>query len=282
MRNVVIRGHDLNDLEKWVTSEVSLWGLPAPVYSTGQRTQLDGVWMTDPYSGALSGGISGMYIGESPEDAQAALRLLRKTLRNGDCWISVMTAAGWQSMMIRRSGELTVSFINDAKAFKWSTQLTASDPVWFRGGQAANGGLDTSGFSQYDLGLHKVSGGVQFPLVFPVKWATTTTSGEVTIYVPHAARLVITIKGLVSSPSILIAGDSSAYVLTWDGLTLGYGDILVVDPLRRSSLLGGEVPQIPSTREWPESLSDGYWTIRYSAAEYNQVSRATVTVKELV
>lgn len=282
MRNVVIRGHDLNDLEKWVTSEVSLWGLAAPVYSTGQRTQLDGVWMTDPYSGALSGGVSGMYVGESPEDAQAALRLLRKTLRNGDCWISVMTAVGWQSMMIRRSGELTVSFINDAKAFKWSTQLTSSDPVWFRGGQAADGSLDDSGFSSHDIGLHKISGGVTFPITFPIKWATSTTSGEVTVYVPHAARLTVDIKGPVTSPRLLFTGSSLAYVLEWDGLYLGYGDRLVVDPLRRSALLGGEVPQIPTTREWPETLSDGYWTIRYSSSEYNQVSRALVTVKELL
>lgn len=282
MRSVVIRGHDLNDLEKWITSEVSLWGLAAPVYSSGQCTQLDGVWMTDPYSGALSGGIAGTYVGESPEDAQAALRLLRKTLRNGDCWVSVQTSVGWQSMRVRRSGELTVSFLNDAKAFKWSTQLTSSDPVWFRGGQTMDGGLDESGFASHDLGLHQVSGGVTFPVTFPLVWRTATASGEVTIYIPHAARLTVDIKGPVVSPRLLFSGASSAYVLEWDGLTLGYSDRLVVDPLRRSALLGGEVPQIPTTREWPETLSDGYWTIRYSASEYNQVSRALIKVKELL
>ena len=282
MRSVVIRGHDLNDLEKWVTSEVSLWGLAAPVYATGQRTQLDGVWMTDPYSGALSGGISGTYAGDSPEDAQAALRLLRKTLRNGDCWVSVQTSVGWQSMWARRSGELTVSFLNDAKAFKWSTQLTSSDPVWFRGGQTTDGGLDESGFVSHDLGLHKISGGVTFPVTFPLVWKTSTTSGEVTVYVPHAARLTVDIRGPVVSPRLLFSGASSAYALEWDGLTLGDSDRLEVDPLRRSALLGGEVPQIPTTREWPETLSDGYWTIRYSASEYNQVSSALIKIKELL
>lgn len=159
MRNVVVRGLDINDLDKWVASEVGLWGLPASVYQSGQRTQMDGIWITNPYSGALSGALSGTYIGETQEDSQAALKLLRKSLRNGLFWVSV---------------------------------------------------------------------------------------------------------------------------LTWDGLTLGYGETLVVDPLRRSALLGGSSPAIPSIREWPESLSDGYWTIRYSASEYNQVSRATVTVKEIM
>lgn len=281
-RSVVIRGLDLNDGDKWVTSEVSMWGLPAPVYSSGQRTQLDGVWMTDPYSGAMSGGVSGHYIGGSPEDAQGALRLLRKILRNGDCWLSVRTAAGWQSTTVRRSGELKVSFSGDAKIFHWSTQLTASDPVWFQGGQGPDGQLDASGHTRHELRLYKISGGLVFPWVFPLRWGTTTSQGEATVYVPYAARLVAEISGPVVSPSLLLTGQSRSYILTWDNLTLGYGEKLVVDPLRRSALLGGDVPAIPSTREWPESLSDGYWTIRYSAAEYNQTSTAVIIVKELV
>lgn len=281
-RSVVVRGLDLNDGDRWVTSEVSMWGLPAPVYTLGQRAQLDGVWMTDPYSGAMSGGISGHYIGGSPEDAQGALRLLRKTLRNGDCWLSVRTVAGWQSIVMRRSGELKISFTNDAKVFKWETQLTASDPVWFRGGQGPDGQLDSSGYARHELRLHKVSGGLVFPWVFPLRWATTTTQGEATVYVPYAARLVAEISGPVVSPSLLFTGASRSYILTWDDLTLGYGEKLVVDPLRRSALLGGDVPAIPSIREWPESLSDGYWTVRYSAAEYNQTSTAVITIKELV
>lgn len=282
MRNVVVRGLDVNDLEKWVTSEVGLWGLPASVYQSGQRTQMDGIWITNPYSGAMSGALSGTYIGETPEDAQAALKLLRKSLRDGLFWVSVLTASGWQSMQVIRSGELTATWANEAKVFKWATQVTAPDPVWFKGGQGPDGNLDLSGQKTYELGLHKVSGGLTFPIVFPVKWGTTTTTGEVTVYVPQAARLMIEIRGLVTSPSILITQGHDGYVLTWDGLTLGYGESLVVDPLRRSALLGGSSPAIPSIREWPESLSDGYWTIRYSAAEYNQVSKATVTVKEIM
>lgn len=281
-RSVVIRGMNLNDGDKWVTSEVSMWGLPAPVHTSGQRTQMDGVWMTDPYSGAMSGGISGHYIGGSPEDAQGALRLLRKTLRNGDCWLSVLTAAGWQSIVARRSGELKVSFTNDAKIFHWETQLTASDPVWFRGGQGPDGQLDSSGYARHELRLHKVSGGLVFPWLFPIRWATTTTQGEVTVYVPYTARLVAEISGPVVSPSLLFTGASRSYILTWDGLTLGHGERLAVDPLRRSALLSGDVPAIPSIREWPESLGDGYWTIRYSAAEHNQTSTAVITIKELV
>ena len=281
-RSVVIRGLDLNDGDKWVTSEVSMWGLPAPVYTSGQRVQMDGVWMTDPYSGAMSGGISGHYIGGSPEDAQGALRLLRKTLRNGDCWLSVRTATGWQSIMVRRSGELKINFANGARVFHWDTQLTTVDPVWFRGGQGPDGQLDSSGYTRHELRLHKISGGLVFPLVSPLRWATATTQGEVTVYVPYAARLVAEISGPVVSPSLLFSGASKSYILTWDGFTLGYGERLVVDPLRRSALLGGDVPVIPSTREWPESLSDGYWTIRYSAAEYNQTSIAAIMVKELV
>lgn len=282
MRSVVVRGLDINDLDKWVTSEAGLWGLPASVYQSGQRTQMDGIWITNPYSGAMSGALSGTYIGDTPEDAQASLKLLRKSLRDGLFWVSVLTAAGWQSMQVLRSGELTITWSNEARVFKWSTQVTAPDPVWFKGGQGPDGELDTSGQKTYELGLHRVSGGLVFPWVFPIKWGTTTTTGEVTVYVPHAARLIIEIKGLVTSPSILITQGQDGHVLTWDGLTLGYGETLVVDPLRRSALLGGSSPVIPSIREWPESLSDGYWTIRYSASEYNQVSRATVTVKEIM
>jgi hypothetical protein len=282
MRNVVVRGLDINDLDKWVTSEAGLWGLPASVYQSGQRTQMDGIWITNPYSGAMSGALSGTYIGETPDDAQAALKLLRKSLRDGLFWVSVLTAAGWQSMQIIRSGELTINWLNEAKVFQWATQVTAPDPVWFRGGQGPDGELDTSGQKVYELGLHRASGGLVFPWKFPIRWGTTTTTGEATVYVPYAARLIIEIKGLVTSPSILITQGQDGYVLTWDGLTLGYGETLVVDPLRRSALLGGSSPAIPSIREWPDSLSDGYWTIRYSAAEYNQVSKAIVTVKEIM
>lgn len=282
MRNVVVRGLDINDLDKWVASEVGLWGLPASVYQSGQRTQMDGIWVTNPYSGAMSGALSGTYIGDTPEDAQSALKLLRKSLRDGLFLVSVLTAAGWQSMQVLRSGELTITWANEARVFKWSTQVTSPDPVWFKGGQGPDGELDTSGQKAYELGLHRVSGGLEFPWKFPIKWGTTTTTGEVTVYVPHAARLTIEIKGLVTSPSILITQGQDGYVLTWDDLTLGYGETLVVDPLRRSALLGGSSPAIPAIREWPESLSDGYWTIRYSASEYNQVSRATVTVKEIM
>lgn len=282
MRNVVVRGLDINDLDKWVTSEVGLWGLPASVYQSGQRTQMDGIWITNPYSGAMSGALSGTYIGDTPEDAQSALKLLRKSLMDGLFWISVLTAAGWQSMQVLRSGELTITWSNEAKAFKWATQVSAPDPVWFKGGQGPDGELDDSGNKTYELGLHKVSGGLEFPWKFPIQWGTTTSIGEVTVYVPHAARLIIEIRGLVTSPSILITQGHDGYVLTWDGLTLGYGETLVADPLRRSALLGGSSPAIPSIREWPESLSDGYWTIRYSASEYNQVSRATITVKEIM
>ena len=160
MRNVVVRGLDINDLDKWVTSEVGLWGLPASVYQSGQRTQMDGIWITDPYSGAMSGALSGTYIGESPDDAQAALKLLRKSLRDGLFWVSVLAASGWQSMQILRSGELAITWYNEAKIFKWTTQVTAPDPAWFKGGQGPDGELDTSGQKTYELGLYKVSGGL--------------------------------------------------------------------------------------------------------------------------
>lgn len=281
-RSVVARGLDLNDGGAWVTSEIGLWGLPASVFSQGQRHQMDGIWITNPYSGALSGALSGVYVGSDPADGQSALRALKTALSDGLFWLSVETPAGWQSIRVLRSGELSVSWAQDARTLRWSTQVTAPDPVWFRGGQGPDGNLDSTGQRLYTLGMHRISGGVKFPLVFPLRWATSTAEGEVDIYIPVSGRILIEIVGPVVSPTIHVTGDSGGYVLLWDGLSLGSSERLVVDPIKRSALLGGETPIIPSVRQWPEELGGGHWAIRYSGSEYNSQSKAYIFVQEVI
>lgn len=282
MRQVMFRGMQLNDLDRWVTTEMSLWGHAAPVYEAGKRVQMDGSWHTTPSHEALSGGLSGVYVGVSPDDAQRALRELRRAMLPSEAWLSVETATGWQSIRVFRSGKLDVSWKNEAKIFEWSTQVTADDPSWFRGGQNDQGELDGTGIQTFELGMYRISGGLKFPVRFPLKFPFYASGGEVSFRVESAARVIIDIRGPVKSPELVFSGPERSYLLRWSGTHLSSGETLYVEPARKSSVINGLAPRVPAIRQWPVSLPPGYWSIKFSGDEYNSASRVLIRVLEVI
>lgn len=282
MRQVMFRGMRLNDLDHWVTTELSLWGHAAPVYEAGKRVQMDGSWHTTPFHESLSGGLAGVYVGASPDNAQRALRELRRAMLPSEAWLSVETATGWQSIRVFRSGKLDIHWQNEAKIFEWSTQVTADDPSWFRGGQNDQGELDGSGIQTFELGMYRISGGLKFPFRFPLKFPTYSSGGEVSFKVESSARLILDIRGPVKSPELLFTGPDRSYLLKWQGTYLSSGEVLSVEPARKSSVINGSVPRVPAIRQWPVSLGPGYWSIKYTGEEYNSSSQVLVRVLEVI
>lgn len=272
-RVVVVAGWEFNtesliDGVEWEITEVSGMGEPAAVFASEQRVGQDGVWATTGYRAARAVGLAGVIRAGSAAQVELASDQLRNLISLAEFPITLRYASGDRTVYVRRDGEVQFPSRDLPTEQPWSCVLKAVDPAIYAGGPYGEGVVN------YTTGLPQSTSGVVFPATFPVTFAGSSSSGDVTV--TGGGRMLLQIVGPVTDPSIVVENSAGLRRLAWLG-SISAGMWLDVDPANRSALLQGQSSRVPFVRQWPQLVA-GSNIIRFRAAEYS-AGRLNVSVR---
>ncbi|MCL2089841.1 MAG: hypothetical protein FWH11_01215 [Micrococcales bacterium] len=253
------------DGTRWVVETspaASGWWSSAPsTLVVEQRAGSDGGWPNAPVSGPKRVAFSGSLVARDQAAARRAVDRLHAALPVGPVVAVVVEADRSRWCQVHREDQVLVDPVSMGSTVgpvlvRWSVQLVAYDPRLL--------GDMMTGWT----GLPASTGGLRLPFRVPFRIVASATSGEVTMTNPGtvAGRLLMTVTGPVTRPSIrTVAPDGSVLTLTLS-LTLGDGETLVVDPGTLQVLAGGTASRAAwvVSRGWPV-FAPGTTTWTFSA-----------------
>lgn len=274
-RVVVVNGAQFNtealiDGVEWEITEVTGLGEPASVATSGQRVAQDGEWVTTGYRGARAVGLSGVIRASSAARLELAADQLRNLIGLAEFPLTLRYDSGDRTIFVRRDGEVQFPSRDLPTEQPWSCVLKAADPAIYAGD--ANG----SGTQVLTTGLPQSTGGVVFPVTFPVTFSGASATGDVTVTLSAGGKLTLRIAGPVTDPSVVVENSDGLFRVAWLG-SIPAGMWLDVDPQLRSALLQGQSSRPPAVRRWPR-LAPGVNTIRFRAAAY-EAGILTATIR---
>lgn len=278
MKEVTWNGHVINGGD-WVVSECKLFGSAPAVAQSGQRVGYDGIWRTKAFHGAKSGAIKGYYVGQSLADAEEAMETLLSVADINPKPLTVNTPRGPKTMYVARDSALDITFLANGSAFEWGATLIAPDPVWWRGGQTPDGQIDDQYTAKHRLYLPNLTGGIKFPIKYPISFLESGNYGSVTVSSGYHNRVSLKLYGYVQIPSVIFSGPGGAGRLRWD-FTLQQDEWLDIDLTNRTSLRQGQSAAAPTIREWPE-LGRGELTIGFRSDVYSPTAYLDVIVRQV-
>lgn len=215
---------------------------------SGERAGADGEWAGTSLRAARSGTIEGNYKGTSPVDLDAARARLQEAVALVDVPVTFHMPSGPQTVMARRAGEVLWEWVGGNVA-KWSVLMKAHDPSLYLGDGVRPSWSGTTGRA-YE------TGGVVFPLAFPLTWSSDVAGGQVEYRNPGTTgRVEFRLDGPLTNPVVTSRNSDGTRVLGWN-ITIPDGAWLYVDPERRRAMLNGQASRPPSQRGWPR-LSPG-------------------------
>lgn len=253
-------------------------GDPGAVAAIGPRVGQDGVWRTTAYRNGLTGPLEGVMTAHSVPEVEALKLALKAAASVNIAPLTISGPAGTRTLFIGRDADLEIAATGPL-SFAWATRVIAPDPTWWWGGQTADGRLDDTYAQVFEIGLPDSSGGLTFPVAFPVVFADEGDTGDLLVQVDGSARMSWRIDGPVVNPSVSVANADGIRVVAWR-LTLVGGEWLHVDPDTHRSLLQGEASRTPWRRQWPQ-LRPGENAIRLRADAYDPAARLTVVVRPI-
>lgn len=249
----------------WVLDDFQGWGSPKPTISVAQRPRALGGWAGASYLEPRNLALTGTVTAPTPALLSDAVDRLNAAVSLSETTLTVYEQGRVRTLTVRRADEVLVSWNGDLAA-DFSVQLVATDPRKY-------GPLITG-----TTNLPSSSGGLTWPITFPVVWSATHVTGIVTL--TNAGSIVgpvtLRINGPVSGPSITHLGTGAALTFA-SSLILNAGEWLDVDMEARSVLANGQ----SSRNGWVTSrgwfgLDPGVNQFAYNAASYN--SSTTVVV----
>ncbi|HET8581774.1 MAG TPA: hypothetical protein VFL65_00870 [Jatrophihabitans sp.] len=215
----------------WGLEKLSGWGSPASTLSLTQKPRDHGAWGDGPaYLTPRVLAASGTIEAPTPALAWQAHDRLCRAVALDPVRLTVHEAERDRWCMVQRDDEVIPDWITD-RAFEWSAQLVAKDPRKYGDPITATVGLPSS------------SGGLTWPVAWPIRWDASTTSGVLHIYnpgdIPVPVKMRIDSGALpLDGPFIRHDGAGVELVLS-SAYTLGAGSWLDVDTGRKWVLEGG-------------------------------------------
>lgn len=274
---ITYNGLDLNVIDEYgvewtVSDDHTGFGDAAAVYSADQRVQADGAWTSKSYRGPMPIGVSGMIVAPTPRAAEEALERLKKACSLDEVPYTWHWATGDFTRYVKRDSELVATRPMPC-LFLWQVTLLAPDPALYAGGPGMSDGQTVR-----TTRLPSSSGGLVFPVTFPVTFTGTSVTGDIVINNPGTGgRLTFRVDGPVEQPQIITDNADGQRTLGWSQ-TFADGEFLIVDPAAQSALLQGQASRPPSMRQWPR-LAAGINTFRFRAAVYSASAMLTVTAR---
>jgi hypothetical protein len=266
LSGVILSGEDTTTGVTHVMESFEGWGSPAARLSMAAKPRSHGAWVGDSYLEARSISASGVIIAETATAARTAMDALIAACSLRDTTLSVNESGTTRSLTVRRSGAVLSEWLSPREV-RWSIQMLAADPRKF--------GTTVSGSTL----LGSTSGGLSWPVTFPIAFNSTVVSGQVHLVNEGniTGPLTLRIDGPVTGPYVTHV--TSGITLTFaTSVVLGAGEWLEVDLERRQVLANGQSSRngYITSRGW-FGFEPGDNTFTFGATSYDAASSLTVT-----
>jgi hypothetical protein len=274
-RMVSIGGVLLGDTDdhgvRWTLNRLDGWDdSPESTLALTQRARAHGSTGSEPFMVSRYMTAEGHIHADSLESLEAAMVRLRTAVSLQPFQLLVAESSGIKNCMAQRKGAVLINPITDTTAH-YSALIVAKDPRKF-------GDLIT-----LSTRLPFSSGGLTFPVTFPVTFTGVSGTGKVTINNPgnEQAPVWLRIDGPIPAGGWTVTHLGKKQSLTFaTALALANGEFVTVDMDRREVLAMGQAPRsgYVTSRGW-FSLDPGDNDIAFSAANYSSTASLTVTTK---
>jgi hypothetical protein len=253
----------------WFLQGIEGWDSPEVRAELQDREADHGSWASPVYLGSRPITLKGTV--EAPDRASldGALDQLYAAAALTDTTLTVWEATPKQAT-VRRSGKVLTEYITDRTA-TWSVMVTAADPRRY----------DTV-LQSGTTGLPTTTGGLSFPVTFPITFSATTVSGQINAANAGSmdTRPVLTIAGPVVAPVIsALYPDGTVRQLAYS-LDLASGDVLVIDTDAHTVILNGSVSRrrfMTVASGWPTIPAGASVIYQFQSGTYNASAMLTAT-----
>jgi len=122
------------------------------------------------------------------------------------------------------------------------------------------------------LHLPQSTGGLVFPITFPITFDGSSSSGDTSVTFGGGGGkcLALRINGPVANPQIIFQNSAGNFTLKW-GIELLGSQFLAIDLDARTAKLNGQVNHPPSIRQWP-TFPAGTTLIQFRADAYESAA----------
>lgn len=213
----------------WTDGNGTLWSTfspldgwdssPASSLSLTQKARAAGSWVSPRNAGPRVVTLNGLVRAMSADLLQTAIDQLRSAVAVGDWLLTVTRGVSTRTAICTRQDAVQIQHVTDVLA-NWSAVVVAADPRQYAAAVTGSTGLPSA------------TGGVTFPLRYPMSYATTITSGVVTLTNPGntTGPVQFRINGPVVQPSVVHIDAAGNRQTVSVNLTLGAADFLLIDP----------------------------------------------------
>lgn len=227
-----------------------------------------GSWVSPAYLGSRPMTLAGTVTAPDRTSLEDALERLRTATALTDTTLVVYELASPKQTTVRRSGKPLMAYVTDRIA-TYSVLVTAADPRRY-----------STTLQSGTTGLPSTTGGLAFPITFPVTFSATTVSGQIGAVNSGSieTRPILTIAGPVVAPTVsALYPDGTVRQLIYS-LDLASGDTLTIDTDAHTVLLNGSVSRrrfmsVPSG--WPTIPAGASVSYQFQSSTYNASAMLT-------
>lgn len=256
---------------RWSLTTFDGWdGSPSPTLELTQRARGHGATDSESFLTPRILSMAGLIHGTGMADIEAAFDRLNAAVKLDPFEIVVPESGRLRNAMVRRRGEVIPTWHSD-KLAGYSVLVSAKDPRKF------------GDLVSHTTRLPFSSGGLTFPVMFPVTFTGTSATGTVTVNNPGntEAPVWLRIDGPIPAGGWSVTHVGKKRSLTFaSSLALAAGEFLTVDMDRKEVLAQGQAPRsgYVTSRGW-FSLDPGENVIAFSSVNYSATASLSLTTK---
>jgi hypothetical protein len=253
----------------WFLQSLEGWDSPEVRAELQDRESDHGSWASPVYLGARPITLAGTVEAPSRSSLEGALEQLYAAAALTDTTLTVWEATPKQAV-VRRSGKVLAQYVTDRVA-TYSVLVTAGDPRRY-----------STTLQSGTTGLPSTTGGLAFPVTFPITFSATTVSGQINAFNGGSmdSRPVLTIAGPVVAPTVsALYPDGTVKQLIYS-LDLASGDVLTIDTDAHTVILNGSVSRrrfMTVASGWPAIPAGSSVIYQFQSGTYNASAMLTAT-----
>jgi hypothetical protein len=251
----------------WRLQTLEGWDGPDVRADFPEREGDHGAWPSPVYLGARPITLAGTIVAPSRTALETAMEQLRAAAGLTDTVLTVWESVPKQAV-VRRSGKPLMQYVTDTVA-TYSVMVTAADPRRYG-----------TVLESRTTGMPASSGGLAFPVTFPITFSATGGPGQITAVNAGSfeTRPVLLLAGPVVAPVVsALYADGSQRQLVYRQ-DLADGDVLTIDTDAHSVLLGGVSRRrfMTVSGPWPVIPAGQSVTYLFNSTAYSATATLTV------